>query len=358
VPGADRILTSFCAPALRLRGPAAIVGFVRDPDTGVPVDSARVTLVIAAEDPLGLVKESTVREARPDATGRFRLCGLPAGLRGKLQVERKGIRSSEIPIALGAELLEPKGLSLSLANRRITVQGDSGRTRTVLAGTARLTGRVVNSVGRPIEGARVSVAGTAASAVTRANGEFILDSLPSGTQMVEVRKLAFAVAEQAVELRSYGEVPVVVTMTDHVPTLETVRSVGDRTVDLENIGYTRRKRTGGGYYYEGDQINTTSSTFSSSLSNVPSLRVRRVDVIGDRYEVTDARNSSGCVAYIVDGTKWKSVTPGDIDIAVRPEEVQALEVYHSSNVPAEFVRINDGKCLTIVIWTRRRVRPR
>ena len=40
--------------------------------------------------------------------------------------------------------------------------------------------------------------------------------------------------------------------------------------------------------------------------------------------------------YYVDGTPWQTMTPGDIDNFVRPDELVAVEVYHGSKTPPQF----------------------
>src|SRR5690348_2160078 len=45
VPGAEFMASRLCTPAQRMRGPAAMTGFVHDPDTGGPAVGAKVELV-------------------------------------------------------------------------------------------------------------------------------------------------------------------------------------------------------------------------------------------------------------------------------------------------------------------------
>jgi hypothetical protein len=34
-----------------------------------------------------------------------------------------------------------------------------------------------------------------------------------------------------------------------------------------------------------------------------------------------------------------------------------VEIYHASTVPAEFVDTGMSKCMTVVIWSRQKIRP-
>jgi hypothetical protein len=75
--------------------------------------------------------------------------------------------------------------------------------------------------------------------------------------------------------------------------------------------------------------------------------------------ITDSRSSSnGCVNYYVDGTLWQTMSPGDIDDFVRPNELVAVEVYHGSQAPPQFSPPGQSSCATIVAWTVAKVRPK
>jgi hypothetical protein len=357
VPPPERLITVFCTPAQLLRGPAAVVGFVRDPDTEAPLDSARVTLLYEiVRDPLGMMKDSFTREARPDAAGRYKICGVPADMEGKLQVDRKGVKTGEVPVTVDNGVLAIRGLALSLSNRVIAITDDTGGTRKAIIGNARVSGVVLNKRGEPVDGARVSVPGTPSVAVTNSRGEFALDSLPSGSHAIEARKVSYGVTERAVDLAVATPARVTITMNDYVPTLATVTSTARREEDLEAIGFTRRKRSTGGYHFEGKQLNTNGIKFSDAMRGLPGIQVVRTGNNGLQQMITDARDPSGCVSFYVDGTRWKSMVPGDIDDYVRPQELQAVEIYHSSTVPGEFMDAGMSKCMTIVVWTQRRIR--
>ena len=199
--------------------------------------------------------------------------------------------------------------------------------------------------------------GGIATAVTRANGEFTLDSLPSGTQAIVVRKLGYGVTEKAVELSSNTPTQTTVTMDDYVPTLATVRVEAAQDKALSDIGYLQRKQTGMGFFMDGKQINHESMAFSDVMRVVPGLRISPVGD-GRTYVISDARNASnGCVNFYVDGSPWTTMSPGDIDQFVRPQELVAIEVYHGSQTPPQFTQPGQSSCATIVAWTVAKVRP-
>ena len=164
-----------------------------------------------------------------------------------------------------------------------------------------MTGRVTNKSGQPLAGARVSLQGAGLTTVTKPNGEFVLDSLPSGTQALEVRKLGYGVQEVAVELASTTPQSVSVTMSDYVPTLETMRVEAEMDKGLTDVGYLGRKRSGHGYYMDGDNLHKESLRFSDVMRTAPGLRVTP-NGDGRTYRITSARDPMGCVNFVIDGT--------------------------------------------------------
>jgi hypothetical protein len=59
------------------------------------------------------------------------------------------------------------------------------------------------------------------------------------------------------------------------------------------------------------------------------------------------------VQVIVDHVPWPLLVAGDLDDMIFPNDVAAIEVYDGPGAPPEF---SIQPCLTIVIWTRARIR--
>jgi hypothetical protein len=355
VPSSERLVSLLCpAAVLKIRGPAALIGFVRDPETGGPAVGAKVQLVFEESDPLGFRKSQRIREAPVDSTGGYRICGLPTPMTGKVQVFRNGVSSGEVGASIDDGFLGLRSLSIVSQHAVVaTVAGDSGKVKRVFRGSARVTGRVTNKAGQPLAGARVSLQGAGVTTVTRANGEFVLDSLPAGTQAIEVRKLGYGVEEVAVELTSNTPRAVTVAMSDYVPTLETMRIEAERDRGLSDVGYLQRKNAGHGFYMDGDNLRKDALKFSDAMRMAPGLKVVPTGD-GRTYAITSARDPMGCVNFVVDGTKWQQMSPGDIDDYVRPDEMRAVEVYSASTTPGEFQDAGRSSCTTVVVWTVQR----
>lgn len=358
IPSPERLASVFCNSAQRSRGPAMMVGFVRDPDSNGPAIGAKVQLVFYELDLIGR-KQLRTREAVVDSTGGYKICGLPGDMSGKVQVFRNGVSSGEVPAEVTNGFLALRGFSIVSQHQTIVeIKGDSGKIKRIAKGTARVSGRVLDKKGQPLRDARITLQGGGNVALSKANGEFTLDSLPSGTQAIEVRKLGYSVTEVPVELSSNNTTPTTVTMSDAVPMLQTMRIEAAQDKALSDLGYLQRKQTGMGRFYDGKQINHESMSFSDVMRIDPGLRISPAGD-GRSYVITDARNASGgCVNVYVDGTYWEPMQPGDIDSYVRPNEMVAVEVYHGSETPPQFTKPGQSGCATIVVWTLARARPR
>ena len=363
VPGAEFLTNYFCPSARRALGPGALVGRVREPDTEEPAVGARVSFVWYDPDPPGLPanlrlkRAPRVRETQVAADGTYKLCGLPATFEGKLQAQRKdGGATAEVTVAQDDGVLALR--SMSVAALAKVAGADSAAAQPAQRGSARVFGRVLNANGAPVVGARVGVMGASAATLTRSDGAFVLDSLPSGTQALVVRQLGYRPTEQTVELSARTPARVTVKLGVFVPELSPVEVVSAREEGLQKVGYLDRKRTSaGGYFIDPEALEARRATqFTDLLRTVPGIRVT-----GNQGQVyitsTRSATGSGCVTVYVDGAAWQQLGAGDLDSFVRPEEIAAIEVYNGTSVPPQFTTAGSS-CTAVVVWTKMRVQPR
>lgn len=356
VPSGSRLVEMFCPPGMLARGPSALIGFVRDPDTGSAIDSATVSLVY--DDNLGgLAKRPVNRVAQLDQNGRYKICGLPAQMNGRVQMIRNGTQSADIPVSTEPAFpLALRSLGMSLSTQHVATGKDSaGKAIRVLRGLARITGHVMSKAGTPIAGARVQMDETTAAAVTGADGRFTLDSVPTGTQTLSVRKLGYNVADKAVEVSVANQAPVTVTMENYIPTLATVYTVAQRDQDLEKVGFTRRRRMGIGTYRDGEEIPRGTSSLATALSGLPGIHSVRDDRAGSSGLRITGTQPGSCVSFVVDGMPWVEDQSMTISDYVSADEIQAVELYTASTAPPQFAPPNSN-CSVLMIWTTRRIR--
>ncbi|MEO6878329.1 MAG: carboxypeptidase regulatory-like domain-containing protein, partial [Gemmatimonadaceae bacterium] len=356
VPAGEGLVRMLCPPARIALGPAVMLGFVRDPDTNLPAPNAKVELVYQVSDPIGR-KTNTVRSAMTDSAGVYRICGIPADMSGKVQVFRNGVSSGEVPADVN-NLVSLRAFGIVSKHQTVVeVKGDSGKVKRMVKGNARVTGKIVDKTGKPLSGARVVLQGGGTVAISKANGDFTLDSLPAGTQALEVRKLGYASADEPVELSSITPAHTTITLGDFIPTLAVMRTEAAQDKALSDIGYLQRKKSSAtGYFMDGTTINHDALSFSDVMRVAPGLRISP-NGDGRTYSITDSRSGGGCVNYFVDGFQWTSLVPGDIDDYVKPNELVAIEVYHGSGAPPQYTVAGQSSCATIVAWTVAKVRP-
>ncbi|HET9012305.1 MAG TPA: carboxypeptidase regulatory-like domain-containing protein [Gemmatimonadaceae bacterium] len=363
VPGGEFLVNLFCPAARRALGPGALVGRVREPDSDSAAVGARVSLVWYDPDPPGLPanlrvskKPPRVREATVGADGTYRLCGLPDRYEAKLQAQRKdGGATAEVTVLQDGGLLALRSMSVAALPVVATGKDSAGAPVQQPRGRARVFGKVLNRNGAPVAGARVGLMGTSAATLTRANGDFVLDSLPAGTQALVVRQIGYRPTEVAVDLSARTPARVTVQLGAFVPELTPVEVVSRRDEGLQKVGYLDRKRTSASGYFMGpEQIEKRNAMkFTDILRSTPGIRVSESN---GQATVSSTRSTTanGCVTMFVDGAQWQQIEAGDLDSFVQPNEVAAIEVYSGATVPAQFTTAGQS-CAAVVVWTKTRV---
>lgn len=353
-PSAAGLVKRLCPAAWLTRGPAALFGRVRNADTGDPIPKARVSIVWTQVMLGGLQKVPMMRAANTAADGTYRICGLPATMDGKVQVQHAGVKSGDVPVTFDKNVLQLRSLSLASAAPVTVAKGDTNPPARGPVAHSRLTGRVLSVTGQPVAGARVQLEGTTRATSSRLDGSFTLDSLPSGSQVVIARRIGYNPVEHSVELSAATPAKVTLRFDQSVALLPTVHTQAQSVSGLQAIGFIQREKTGMGFYMDDSTIaRRGADRVTDLLRTVPGLRV-----VSSGYNtyVYDVRTQNqGCVNYVVDGTPWVSMNPGDINSFILPSNIGAMEVYHGSETPPQFVTPGQGGCATIVIWTKWRI---
>ncbi|MGK2934053.1 MAG: carboxypeptidase regulatory-like domain-containing protein [Gemmatimonadaceae bacterium] len=346
VPSQPTIVTAKCG-APRGEDDRALFGQVIDAATEQPVAGAQVTLNwndITISETTGVRNEPRRRQAQSDARGYYRICGLPAELTAEVFVQRGADSTGRVQIVFGDALL---GLATFLlpSGGAVAAAGDTV-PRPGAAGTATLSGTVVDGEGKPIDNAHVSVTGGPSAATTDSTGFFTLAGQPTGTHAIIVRRLGYMPVELAVNLTPLRKSEIDVVLQQYVPMLAAVVIGARREAALDRIGFTSRKARGTGNFIERDYIlNRNAYRLGNLLENLPALRRP-----GDGFGGT-------CTKYWVDGVEWRGGSSGSgggmttpLDDFVMPDEVEAIEVYTRSFTPVEFQTFD--RCATVAVWTR------
>lgn len=351
IPSAATIVRGEC-PAMPAGEPnSAAIGHVNDPETLQPVVGAEVSVAwteIEVSKEFGLRRTPHLLRDTTNEAGAFAVCGLPSSLHATMQARKGAAVTAEIPIEVGevATALFARSLFLSL-------------NADAKAGRASVSGRVLLEGTADKIGSRVELVGTDIVAMANPNGDFIMTNLPSGSQVLLARHLGYGAASVPVDLNSREQQKVTITLPKFVSIMDPVLVTARRNRSLDRVGFSKRMKSGTGHYLGPDQIEKVKPyRLNDILRRIPGTRIV---YSGTGQSVESTRGVTGfggggsCTQFYVDGTPWLSMEPGDINDFIGGEEVVAVEVYQSPHAPPEFTR-GPAACLTIVLWTRFKIR--
>ncbi len=362
VPSARGIGAVLCG--IQRDGTGALVGRVLDADDGTPVSTGTV-LIRWGEiqvDSFGVQRVLRGVRASVGAGGRFAACGVPAGV--AVLVQARALTShpaGAIDAAPAADSIgkatitetASDGIELTLDPadpvrfRDIFIPSTSlrpaaARDSLARAGvaaeravTSRITGRILTPDGKPLAGARVRARASqvdAREAVTNADGFYLLDALPSGTQTIEVIAIGYMPSRNAVDLRSTGGMTFDLRMQRTVDVLAPV-SVYSAPVRASSE-FAIRRRQGSGVFLSGEELaRRTSSYLANALAGTAGFRIIGTNNIGQ--PVLGGRSNCTPVTFL-DGFRVPEGING-IERWVRPTEIGAVEVYADGvNAPPQY----------------------
>ena len=356
-PSASSIIAAVCGvqPDTTL---GLVVGSVRDAVTGEPLSGTSVSASWSET----LIGTTGIRRVERSATGTtnasgvYSLCGVPTDVAVLLQGERGAAATGLVELLMDTHRVVGRDLAMSLADSAVVATDAQMGAPPLRTGTAVLRGMVRMANGGPAAQALVLVLGTPATTRTDSTGAFRLSGLPAGTQTVEVRTIGYAPSRRAVNLRpgQPAELTVAIDRAQELPSVEVLAERRrSRLPDFE-----RRRETGLGRYLDREQIEQRNPMeVTDLLRTIPGMRVVWN---GTDYDVVSSRgaaslSSASCKpALYIDGSPvmGDDISPNTF---VRPNDVEAMEVYRGADTPAQFQRMGSGGsgCGAIVIWTRR-----
>ena len=226
-------------------------------------------------------------------------------------------------------------------------------TAPVWRGSATLGGTVTNDRGEPMQGATVGIWGTYRTVVTGERGTFTLDSLPGGTQTLEVRLIGWEPVRKVVHLSENRPSSVTVILGERVVVLENVQVVGQLAYAERLAQFERRRRNStSGYFLRPEDLERRPATMLARLvQGFPGVKVscaRGECVVTMRGQQSGVDGPAECVPTLwVNGRRDML---GDFAF-LYSDEISALEVYtRDFGKPPEF---NDSNpCGAVVVWTK------
>ena len=338
-PSAATVAAVKCPAEDRSTGSAMAVGFVTVAGTEEAVAGATVRIEWIDYEVVGkrLITRERSQTAVTGEDGSYKMCGVPPDLETGIFV----VSGSDTTATLRRNFSP----GLAIASFKIAPPSQ--------ALSASIAGKVVDTLGRAVEGARIATDDGQHVAISRTDGTFELSGVRPGSRGVNVRRLGFHPISQPVDVPPEGAKGVEIEMPVYVPVLETVRISARRDFFLERVGFTSRSKSTPGRFLGPEEIARRNPYYLNDLlRTIPMLRTYTVD---GRQVVTGRRGE--CLRYFVDGHRW--FENGDSpDQFYTGREIGAIEVYTSNSAPPQFSeRERDGSsCSIVLVWTKWKLR--
>ena len=363
-PSAPELYRRLCGPP-KDKSVAAVVGRVRDVDTGLPIAAATVETFwaefeyVAKSFKRRLFKATT----RTGSTGSYILCGVPSDVPLDITARAGVWQAGPITVVHDRDVIAHRELAIS--RRDSAARADSNalmRDSTAIpVGSGIIRGRVTDRAGRPVPNAPVRVVADSRETRSREDGSFVLTGVPAGTRMLEARAIGYGPATADVDVPTSATTTASIVFDRRAQELKPITIVGQKP-RADITGFTERARSSVGIFVTEDDLKRrpvvrlgdallrgTPITYDMTQIG-PEVKMRAMGTM---------ENDSRCIPnFYLDGM---FVPPPDvgmrqtmlqsIEALVYPTDVKGIEVYNSvGGIPPEFNR-NNG-CGSIVIWTR------
>lgn len=372
VPTAAQLAASLCGNVLMGasgQGRGGVIGTVVDPGDTTTLAAVRVIAEWSEIITRGtsIDRQGKRMETKTDATGAFRLCGVPTEV--ALTVRALPTRGrSEMAIVR----LSPDALFASA-----TVSID--RTRDAVATFSGIV--VADSSQRLLADAEVAIPSLSLSARSNSRGEFRLSDIPAGTYEVVARRVGYSALSAPVTFAPNEEEERRLVLRP-LTVLDSVEVTATRT-DPRMLDFEDNKRLGLGHFLTREDLDKNiGRKMGDVLSLTPGLGVvrggARAYVLSKRYIVPinaigkGAKGSAtlwepgpldkqqgmviGCYAQVwIEGqlmNPGQPTEPYDVN-SIAPDQIEALEYYAGpSQTPSRYAKLN-STCGVLVIHLRR-----
>ena len=335
-PSAETIITKRCGPGDPDEPTGLYMGFVRSARDQVLVPAARVRAQYSEVTigPRGVERRSPSRFGSSADDGLFTLCGVPRNApitaRAYAGTDSTGFIELRVP---------RNGLLV-----RDLVIGSTSK------GTGALRGMISGATGQPLTNARVVLWGASGNGTNTTNGQYTMDGLPTGTQMLEARAIGFQPMRVVVDVPATGEGTADMRLETLVATVDTMRVRGDRVSPLM-AEFEKRRRGGFGSFLDETQLAQRSPMFMADIfRTVPGIAIAQGQSAQGRVMMRGATAGGNCAPAVFLNGMSVPVPDGNLDGILNPQEVVGVEVYaRTASVPPQFDSRNG--CGSIVIWT-------
>lgn len=353
-PTPERLYESICGVA-REPGLGVIVGELRDVAgarrAGVAVQAEWVRTLLGpsrSEQDRRLVADTT------DAAGRYTLCGIPVEGEAAKSGDLTTYFSGEVSLSANAGSLgtDPVGVRLdgAVIRRRDLVAGDA-RSRT------RISGRVLDHLGQPIEGATVVVGGLGGRSVqTSAAGVWVIDSVPVRTTTLAIRALRFSPFARELDpiggRFNVGEVRLELAPQVLAASVTTARGGGGPQAWKAEFE-ERRRASASGTFIDDEAIKRQPTLQQTFVVRQISKARLSWDSSGRGKIGFEVDSGMGAMSlcyprWFIDGVDYGQ--PEAFEEQMWLAQAVRVEVYKATEAPSRYTDFNG--CGVILIWTR------
>lgn len=182
--------------------------------------------------------------------------------------------------------------------------------------------------------------------LTDADGRFGFTQLDDGVYRIVLVRIGYRTVVDSVSFRADMGLRIQVEMASSALELDPVLVVTEaRSRNLRANGFYHRRERGIGRFVSRDEAVLRDALLTSDVFRyMPGVRMSSVGRLGNRGVVL---LRGGCVADVyLDGVR--TIRPFQLDALVRPGDLDAIEVYQGSEVPARFASTG---CGAVVLWT-------
>jgi hypothetical protein len=306
---------------------------------------------------------AATRTSTVDPSGRFYVCGVPTQTSVTLALTANRVPVSDTTIA-PSMLHAPTATRAEIVEWTISSTAIGGATR---GDGATLRGRVLRD-GNPIAGAQVWVVFPDTTVTTDSLGRYRVGGLRAGLQMVQVRRIGYAVRRDTVLLRGREETVRDFVM-DGAQLLDTVRSVGaGRAYDAPRLQEFEKRRLGGmgGRFISEDELRSHEGRSMADIlrTYIPGVTL---ESYGGQLLLSSSSTPTmtqkglpngprGCwVSVFLDGIAIYRGEPNSAPPDMRQflaMNLSGVEYYGSAaNLPLQF-KSSTNNCGTLLLWTR------
>jgi hypothetical protein len=223
-------------------------------------------------------------------------------------------------------------------------------------GTAQQTleGRVLDSgTLAPVAGATVVVDGRLRLG-TGSGGEFFVQLDSARTLEVAIRHADYLPHVQTVAWDRDGESRIFLVSPAPIMLPAVTARVGRVRTPNRLAGFYERMERGQGYFLDAADVAGAGWRVTDAFRSVPGIAVEcglSPHTCSIRFTRTrDSIADGQCpVQYFIDGAPLALTS---LDEMFRPEDIEGIEIYNTSNVPARFKQFGKSRCGVVVVWTR------